>query len=116
MTGGGDPENRKFMEWDKTENNPTLDYVRTLTEIRAEFLDTFKPIHYEKEYIVYEISKNNKKLLILINASSKDKEVSFDYEAKALTNHLTGEKSQNFGTNHFSIIASPFEILFFEVE
>lgn len=116
MTGGGDPENRQFMDWERAENHPTLDYVKALSEIRAEFLDTFKLIHYEKEHIVYEISKNDKKLLILINASSKEKEIAFDYEAKALINHLTGETSQDFKENQFDFTAAPFEILFFEVE
>ncbi|MBE0450321.1 MAG: alpha-amylase [Clostridia bacterium] len=116
MTGGGDPENRQFMDWERAESHSTLDYVRTLSELRAEFLDAFNLIQYEKEYIVYEISKNDKKLLILINASSKEKDIAFDYEAKALINHLTGEISQDFSANHFSKSASPFEILFFVVE
>ncbi|MBM7562537.1 alpha-amylase family glycosyl hydrolase [Fusibacter tunisiensis] len=116
MTGGADPDNRKFMDWEATESHEFPDYIRLLTEIRKTYVDTFSVIDFEKDHILYEIQKEGQRMLVLINASSKPKTISFDHEASRLLNYTSKVSHPDFSDGHFESQLEAFEILFLVVE
>lgn len=116
MTGGADPDNRQFMEWDKTDAHELMTLIPDLAEIRKTYVEQFTLIDYEKEILVYEVSKNDKKLLVVINASSKEKEVLFDYDAKALKDYYSNSDENRFSNGSFNGVLNGFETLFLIVD
>ncbi len=58
MEGGGDPDNRRDMQWDNIEGNDMLAFYNQLTDIRNELtendLDSFEVIDNDRYYIAYK--------------------------------------------------------------
>lgn len=116
MAGGYDPENRRFMAWDTTQNNELLTFTQTLAEIRKTYMEEFNKIFHDKGSIAYEIAKGEDKMLIIINSLEKDKEISFDFAAQSLTDYFTGELVGNFDGQTLSITLPPVSIKFLIVK
>lgn len=91
LEGAYDPDNRRFMDWEAAENHEMVSYVKWLTELRKTYMGDFIKIHHDKASLVYEIANGADKMLIVINADEKPKEVTFNYSAKSLTDYITGE-------------------------
>jgi len=82
MEGGADPDNRKFMEWDKTENSEVLKFYRQLADFRnnSVALETteFKLLKYNSNFISYERINGDKSAIVILNVSSNDHDISID--------------------------------------
>lgn len=75
MAGKGDPDNRRDMTWDKTQNNQMLDYYQALLKLRQENLSTTEGLvtayKTSTDILVYEVIKDKKGLLVIMNLRSK---------------------------------------------
>lgn len=116
MTGAYDPENRQFMDWEATEDNEMLTFVKQLSEIRKSYMGDFKRIHHDKSSLVYEISKGDEKMLIVINSDGKEKDLTFEYQAMKLTHYGTNEEESAFVDGQFKKTLSPVSITFLIVD
>lgn len=116
MTGAFDPENRQFMDWDATADSDMLTFVKQLAEIRASYMGNFKVIEYDKSSLVYELSKEDRKMLVVINADEKEKVVTFDYPAQKLSQYGSNEEESAFIDGQFNKTLPPVSILFLLVD
>ncbi|WP_425590466.1 glycoside hydrolase family 13 protein [Fictibacillus sp. b24] len=84
MTGGNDPGCRKCMEWDETKQDLDLfGHIQSLLSLRKEHKvlandGEIKFISAKGKTLVYERSTDEESVLILLNASDKDNELSFE--------------------------------------
>ena len=116
MEGAYDPDNRRFMAWEDTENNALLDYVKTLKEIRTQYMDTFTYIAHGKDFIAYEIKKDDQKMLIVMNTSEKETTVTFEYAAKSLTDYTTSTEVVPYDGKTVTLKFAPVSIGFYVVK
>lgn len=116
MKGAYDPENRYFMDWEQTNSNEMLDFTRELAVIRNRFMDDFKLIHHDKASLAYEIWKGDERLLVVMNADEKEKAVTFDTDAKALTEYWTNTASGSISNGVYEEILPPVSIRFYIME
>ena len=116
MAGAFDPENRRFMDWDAVEGNEMHAFVKQLSEIREAYMGAFKRIYHDKSSLVYEISKGDEKMLIVINSDGKEKDLTFEYQALKLTHYETNEEESAFADGQFSKTLSPVSITFLIVD
>lgn len=75
MEGKGDPDNRRDMTWDKVSNNAMLDYYQALLKLRqsetAITTGTVKAYKTSKDVLAYEVTKDGKGILVLMNLRNK---------------------------------------------
>lgn len=95
MDGAYDPVNRTFMDFNKTEVNDEtnlIPYLQFLAQVKEDYSDRFRLIYRDKSTMVYEISKENKRLMVALNASESEQTITFDYtEAVSLTELTSNE-------------------------
>ncbi|QIA65950.1 maltodextrin glucosidase [Vibrio astriarenae] len=88
MAGGADPDNRRCMEWDKVEESELLSFFKELIEMRkarpALQQGNFMEIYCDEECLVFARTCNEDTVIVGINLSLKDKEISLSVEQKAL--------------------------------
>ncbi|WP_058308342.1 glycoside hydrolase family 13 protein [Gracilibacillus massiliensis] len=98
LSGGGDPECRKCMEWDQAKQDLTLfEFVKTLLQMRKEIpafgnRSDFKFLKVEKNVIAYQ--KKNKEgnlIFILNNSNEKQTMVVSALENKKVKEMFTGQ-------------------------
>lgn len=116
MKGAYDPDNRQMMAWENTENSALLDYVKTLKDIRDQYMDTFTLVASGSDFIAYEIKKDDQKMLIVMNTSDKETTVTFDYAAKSLTDYTTSTAVDAYNGQSVSLKFAPVSIGFYVVK
>ncbi|GAL09190.1 maltodextrin glucosidase [Vibrio astriarenae] len=88
MAGGADPDNRRCMEWDKVEESELLPFFKELIEMRkarpALQQGNFMEIYCDEECLVFARTCIEDTVIVGINLSLKDKEISLSVEQKAL--------------------------------
>ena len=116
MEGAYDPENRQFMDWEAAKEHEMVTYIKWLSELRDVYMGDFRKIHHDKAVLAYEITNGTNKMLIVINADEKPKEVTFDYSAKTLTDYQTGETLATFDGNVYRETLTEVSIKFYSVQ
>jgi len=79
MEGEDDPDNRRDMEWKKTEDSDVLTFYKILSELRkthpALVEGDFKLLDYDSYFISYMREKNEDNIIVVMNVQNKDKSV-----------------------------------------
>lgn len=97
MEGGNDPDNRKFMEWEKTQDSQMLLFYQTLVDLRQNNdsikSGDFKLLDYDDHFLSYIRYTDDQSLLIVMNIKNTEKEVqiNIDHSAKHFKDILTNE-------------------------
>lgn len=110
MDGAYDPVNRAFMDFSKAEvsdETNLIPYLQFLTKIKATYSEGFQLIYRDKSTMVYEISKDNNRLLVVLNASESEQTISFDYTEAVLLTELTSGESLTFQSGSNTLILPP---------
>lgn len=116
MAGGFDPENRRFMAWDEVANSEMLPFVKMLAQIRKEYMGNFREVFHDKASIVYEISKGDNKMIIVINSLEKEKDIRFDFSANSLVDYEAGTSLDGYNGQSLALTLPPVSIKFLIVK
>ncbi len=116
MAGAYDPENRYFMDWAQTDSSEMLEFTRELAVIRNRFMGDFKLVHHDKASLAYEIWKGDDRLLVVMNADEKEKTVTFDTDAKVLTEYWTNTASDVTLGGVYEEVLPPVTIKFYIIK
>ena len=126
MEGKGDPDNRRDMAWDKTSNNPMLDYYKNLVALRqnnpatTEGIVTIVPS--SKDILVYQVMKGQNGLLVIMNLRNKAVEETvtlsdaFALKGKAKELLNEGDGTLDIGSNALQLKLSPNQIGIYKIE
>ncbi len=122
LQGGADPENRHFMPWDETADNPMIDYVKALSDIKTQYTGTFQVLQSDKKEWIYQISNpdNEDRLLVIMNTDKKELSLSVtgieELANLSLTNYF--DDTDSFTTNangDLSITLAPVSVNIYKV-
>ncbi len=79
MRGGGDPYNRKLMEWDRVEGDPTLAFYQNLIALRQgeEAIKTgdMNVLASTKHVIAYERTTGDDQIIVIMNVLPAEAEI-----------------------------------------
>lgn len=125
MEGKGDPDNRRDMAWDKTSNNLMLDYYKNLVALRQNNPETTEGIitivPSSKDILVYQVMKDQKGLLVIMNLRNKavDETVTLSAfalkgKAKELLNE--GDGTLEINSDALQLKLSPNQIGIYKIE
>ncbi|MCL2822394.1 MAG: alpha-amylase family glycosyl hydrolase [Polyangiaceae bacterium] len=95
MPGGGDPDNRRFMQWTGTTDNQNKlrEHVKKLGKIRTENpalrRGTRTKVHVTQDIYAYKMSYNGKDVYVVLNRSDSQ-QTAMNLPSGTLTNLLTG--------------------------
>jgi alpha-amylase len=100
MEGRGDPDNRRYMDWAKTDDSSILNYYRDLVSIRhkskALTQGTIEILDNNAKFFSFKREHQNDFMVIAFNIENKEKIESISIEG-SFTDLLTGETIESEG-------------------
>lgn len=108
MEGGNDPDNRRFMEWERTNDSDILSFYKKLVDLRQnnEVMQSgdFTLLSYDDYFISYMRHTDKKSFLIIMNIQNNEKDVTIDI-------HLPFENFTNILNNQvYSSVSGKLDI------
>lgn len=100
MEGGYDPDSRRCFDWEESHwDKEVLNLVRELTSLRKNSILAYGTVRIfaEQEMLVVERAWEQKKILLKINMTDKEKEVCIAENGKLLSSHRYGTKLSSQG-------------------
>lgn len=97
MEGAGDPDNRRFMEWEGTESSEALDFYLSLVELRkanpALKKGDFRVLQEDTYYASYGRSFEEDSVIVAFNLEAKENKITIviPYGERNYINYLSGE-------------------------
>lgn len=111
LEGKDDPDNRRFMDWDKL-GNEMYEYYKTLVEFRDIInnmdLTDFALLKSTPNYITYERTSDSDSIVVLINVSDKEQDVLIENLTLegSYIDYLSGQ--EDYLSNGEIIVVPPF--------
>jgi alpha-amylase len=119
MEGGDDPDNRRDMEWQKTDGSEMLTFYKKLAELRstnpAVKEGSMELLGSDSYYLAYMRKKDDKSVVVVINVQNKEKAVTINIrpETSAYQDALTS-KTYEVKNSTLELTLKPLEILLLE--
>ncbi len=116
MEGKADPDNRRFMEWDKIENSEIFDFYNTLVELRntnsALQSTKFQLLDHDKYFLSYLRENDDESVLVVLNVLNKKKDVTINLPSNSLKfQDIITNNIYSVTNNQLSLNLKPLDIL-----
>ena len=112
MEGGDDPDNRRFMQWDRIDSSEIFSFYKSLVELRENhpaIIDgDFKLLDYDSYFLSYIREKGNDSVVVIINLQNREKEVAINIpNSSKIYKELLTEKEYVVDNNTMEVNLEP---------